>query len=273
MGRRVRKRNEKIRNIIMEVRSSFSKTTFNELTNLTLKPLANTRYVFLGDWEKHTTTIDKKWTYHINQFGFRNAWPKKLKKDTIGLFGCSNIFGVGVEDHLVCSSLLQTEFSEKTILNFGVMGASTTHIAKLFLISSQLFKMKTAFFSLPSLYRILMMDDNQYYNLHPGTNSPTNKDGLEKIRKHYYRSVSEKTFLMNYLDMVDHIILTGKAFNVQIYFSSYDSEVNSLLTQNYDNNYIIKPMPVNSNATDNRHPCYLCHEDYAMIIKEKLLDV
>jgi hypothetical protein len=180
MGRCVRERNERVGIIVMEVKSSFSSPTLNELTNLTVKPLANTRYVFLGDWEKHTTTINKKWTYHINNLGLRNIWPKKLGKDTIGLFGCSNIFGVGVEDHNVCSAVLQKEFPKKTILNFGVMGASTTQIAKLFLISSQLFKIKTAFFSLPSLYRILMMNNDQYYNLHPGTNSLSNKDGLEK---------------------------------------------------------------------------------------------
>tara|TARA_B110000977_G_C10902229_1_gene425770 strand:- start:38 stop:808 length:771 start_codon:yes stop_codon:yes gene_type:complete len=256
----------------MEVKSSLFTTKLEELKKLS-NLMSQTNTVFLGDSEKHTTTIDKKWTYYINNLGFRNIHPREIKEDAIGIFGCSNIFGVGVEDHLICSTLLQKEFPKKTILNFGVMGASTTHIAKLFLIATQLFKIKTAFFSLPAPHRILMINDDQYYNLHPGTNSPIGKDGLEKRRNQYYQSVSEKTCLMNYLDMVDHIILTGKAFDVDVYFSSYDPIVNSVLIKNYNYNYMTTPMPTNNNAADNRHPCYLCHKNYAITMKERLLNV
>jgi len=255
---------------MMKIKSSFSNIKLNDLKDLTTPGLKNTRPVFLGRWEEHATTIDKKWTYYINEIGFRNSWPEKMKDHIVGIYGCSNIFGVGVPDDLVCTSLLQEKFPEKTLLNFGVMGASVSHIARIFLISSQLFKIKTAFFSLPSIYRILMVNEAGYYNLHPGTNS-LNKDGLEKRRKQYYQSINEETLLMNYLDIVDHIILIGKEFGIRIYFSSYEEIVHKILIENYNDSYITKPMYNSRKATDNNHPCYLCHKDYATIIEKKLL--
>ncbi|MBP00422.1 MAG: hypothetical protein CMG34_04310 [Candidatus Marinimicrobia bacterium] len=75
------------------------------------------------DWKYRTETI----TYRTNSYGYRTKEFNKINwKKSIVLFGCSLVFGVGVNEEDTIAAQL-SEITGQYVVNMGVCGASSQY--------------------------------------------------------------------------------------------------------------------------------------------------
>lgn len=161
---------------------------------------------------------DDPWTYKINRYGFRG--PNWSMKKSIALFGCSYVFGWGVEKD---ASQIMSESLGEQVINMGVPGAGFVHIIKTFVSFARLHPMSHAFISLPPLHRIFLPSapehpwDHWMWNTrfgHPGEN--------KKFAKKLY-SIWTNDMMIGYaLDYIDWANTVAEKYDINVHWTSWD---------------------------------------------------
>lgn len=171
--------------------------------------------------------------YTINDYGFRGDWELGYEGRSIGFFGCSFTFGIGVADY----DMFPTHFARHLncqAFNFGVPGGSTSRAVRYYSIASKLQKFNYVVFMLPHAGRFEMpyYFNNGSYCLEPKNMIPNwpsiNKDD-EYQRLQVYKALDDNYLAYDTIRAIDHAMHIAKTNNTQIYFTSWDMEVYDIL--------------------------------------------
>lgn len=161
---------------------------------------------------------ENPWKYKINKYGFRG--PNWTFEPSIALFGCSYVFGWGVETP--ASEIMTTKLG-KQVINMGVPGAGVVHIVKTFVSMARLHPMTHAFISLPPLHRIFLPTspekpfDHWVWRTRFG-HSAEDKRFAEKLY-----SVWTNDAMIGYtLDYIDWANQVAKDADIKVYWTSWD---------------------------------------------------
>lgn len=211
------------------------------------------------------------WSYKINQYGFRGAdW--NFKKETIGFFGCSFTFGIGVEHSI--SDHVNRELNVNTV-NLGCPGASFENIAKLFSAFVQHHPLKIAVITLPDVTRIFYPSYDNINNEWLHSNllaNMKNERVLEKIKKSAYRYLNEDVLFSKLADTIDWIETTAKLNDITTFYSSWDDNTAEMVEKLVDYDKIIEYPDILDKARDAGHPGPQTHLVWKNNIIEKIKD-
>ena len=196
------------------------------------------------------------WKYKINQYGYRGTdW--EFEK-TSAFFGCSFIFGIGVE--YPAAELVQRKLN-LTIPNLGIPGGSAINIIKSFIAFSKIHPMQNAIISLPPISRFYKpeytLNNWQSTNLIPNFHK-TKSD--RQIFKNWTNDL-DIAYTMDYIDWAED---SSKIHNIKIYWTSWDSDTYDILNQCKMNNLFKWPTIVRD-ARDESHPGQSTHNNFAKI--------
>jgi hypothetical protein len=211
------------------------------------------------------------WTYKINQYGYRGKnW--KFQKETVGFFGCSFTFGIGVEHSI--SDLVSKDLQVEAV-NLGCPGSSVDNVAKLFSSFIRYHPLKVAVFTLPDVTRIFYpsYDSNNnewlYSNL---LANMKNERELEKVKKNAYKYLNENLLFSKLADTIDWIETTAKLNNITTFYSSWNDITNGMAEQLINYDQIIKYPNILDKARDLGHPGPQTHISWKTNIIEKIKD-
>jgi hypothetical protein len=200
----------------------------NKSTNLICK--SPTRFEFLHSLEERQSNEAMKKgitdfkiedvQYDLSELGYRILNPLEEIKNSIGVFGCSYTFGVGVPYEKVYSTLLQDKL-KRPVYNFGIPGGNIQKIAKAFCSINNFYRLDTAVFVLPSLYRYeFIREDGDYFYQedlipnYPPYNSPT-------VYKMLYEEFDDTTFFNEYIKNINLIKYNAKISGTKIYITTW----------------------------------------------------
>ena len=163
---------------------------------------------------------DDPWQYSINKYGFRG--PDWNFKPSVAVFGCSNIFGVGVQKSV---TEVMSELMDQPVHNLGVPGASSTNIIKTFVSFANLHPMTDAVISLPTIQRVFQP------SLHPNNQNSwawTNKihwggETDTKLMKAIDRVWHNDTTISHIADLIDWAELVARSKGIKIHWTTWDS--------------------------------------------------
>ena len=206
----------------------FSLYLLNKCTNTICK--APTEFQFLHNLEEKESrdAIEKGLTninledvkYDLSQLGYRISNPLEEIKDSTGVFGCSYTFGVGMPNEKTYSMLLQDKL-KKPVYNFGIPGGNIQKIAKAFCSINNFYRLDTAIFVLPSLYRYeFVREEGDYFYQedlipnYPPYNSP-------EVYKMLYEEFDDITFFNEYIKNINLIKYNAKARGTKIYMTTW----------------------------------------------------
>ena len=207
----------------------------------------------------HEQYFDKDpWQYKINKYGFRGAdWNFR---PSIAVFGCSNIFGIGVKKSVAD---LISELIDQPVHNLGVPGASSTNIIKTFVSFANLHPMTDAVISLPSIQRVF------HPSLHPRKLDAwhwdnmihwTGQDNI-KLIKAIDRVWKDDVSISHVADLIDWAESVAATKGIKIHWTSWaplnvSSSHNSINFHVKDmcNNYFSWPDIRTDVARDGKHP-------------------
>lgn len=220
----------------------------------------------------HIAPIPEKYknriSYIPNSFGFRDT--EILSDVDICYYGCSITYGVGVPIHSRYTNLIDNEFNYRSN-NFAVGGASLEDAAHLFIATSKLIKMKTAFFLLPEYLRstlpMQVEADYRYFYIFPNY-----KECISKNDPHYnladvYYQQPESVYIERARNNLEMICNWAKIKNIKLIFGSWAHDVynNVLDTIKFpDANIIKNRMKLDSKGCDNSHPGEESHKAFSL---------
>lgn len=170
------------------------------------------------------------WLYKINKYGFRgDNWNFK---PSIAVFGCSNIFGIGVEKSVTD---VMAETLNQPVHNLGVPGGSSTNIIKTFASFANLHPITDAIISLPSIQRVfrpeLQFDSNGWNwqnKIHWGGETDY------KLMKAIDRVWKNDVTISHIADLIDWAELIAKSKGINLYWTSWNSYNPSSANKNID---------------------------------------
>jgi hypothetical protein len=158
--------------------------------------------------------------YDVSELGYRISNPLENIKNSVGVFGCSYTFGVGMPYEKIYSTLLQDRL-KKPVYNFGIPGGNIQKIAKAFCSINNFYRLDTAIFVLPSLYRyeFIREDGNYFYQEdlipnYPPYDSPT-------VYKMLYEEFDDATFFNEYIKNINLIRYNAKINGTKTYITSW----------------------------------------------------
>lgn len=158
--------------------------------------------------------------YDTCELGYRISNPLEGIKNSIGVFGCSYTFGIGIPNDKTFTHLLQERLGVP-VYNFGIPGSGIQKITKSFCSINGFYKLKTAIFVLPSLYRYeLIKQDGDYFiqeDLIP--NNPPSL--LKKTYELLYSEFDDITFFNEYIKHIHLIKLMAKVHGTEVYFTTW----------------------------------------------------
>lgn len=120
------------------------------------------------NYKKNLKTQPENWYYRNNKINYTiNSWGYRAKefdqidwKNSIVIFGCSHVFGVGVDDKHTISSFLE-EMVGIPVINMGVSGSSIgCALHNSLMLYKKYEKPKMVIYSWTSLMRSLFYTDN-----------------------------------------------------------------------------------------------------------------
>jgi len=224
-------------------------------------------------------------TYEINELGYRTKHPIDKIKDSIGVFGCSYTFGVGVPHEHIFTTILENKLGE-LVYNFGIPGGGIQKLTKSFTSINSLYKLKTAIFVLPSFYRYEFINSSNKHLIEQSdfipNFKPQDKEGVKNFDA-IYSAFDDITFLNEYCKHLNIIKMYGKLSNTKIYFTTWCNETEELIKkyniENFEDKIFfiesydeLMGKPVNDFARDGMHPSVRTHLKTAEII-HKFLNV
>jgi hypothetical protein len=222
------------------------------------------------------TNLDKHFNdYSLNNFGFRDYADliKNNPADIVAL-GCSNTFGLGLNQNYIWPSILQNNTGLK-VANLGIAGSSV-HLQ----LSSFLYYLnniglpKYVFALLPDCFRFSCIDDNfSYTSGHSDDSSILPKklvtsvltvnfitgesENFDKIiktptRPEYF--ISGHQALEQYINAIYTIQSICKLLNIKFYYSTW---------HNFSENTLLNIMFKNSNSGLNKNNYVSINENFA----------
>jgi hypothetical protein len=199
---------------------------------------------FLYDSEKEESirAINNKLTnfklgdvkYDINELGFRMNTPLEKIRNSVGIFGCSYTFGVGVPNEYIYTNLLNDNLGE-TICNFGIPGAGIQKITKAFISINSFYQLKKAIFVLPSLYRHeFIRSKNEVIEVLDLIHNYRTEENLFQC---IYENFDDVTFLNEYYKNLNLIRYNAKIYGTEITFLTWCGKTFDL-DRNFNINFI-----------------------------------
>jgi hypothetical protein len=224
-------------------------------------------------------------TYEINELGYRTKHPVDKIKDSIGVFGCSYTFGVGVPHEHIFTTILENKLGVP-VHNFGIPGGGIQKLTKSFTSINSLYKLKTAIFVLPSLYRYEFINRQNNYTIEQIDFIPNFKPQDKENIKNFdaiYSAFDDITFLNEYCKHLNIIKMHAKLSNTKIYFTTWCNETEKFIRkyniENFENKILfyesydeLMGKPVNDFARDGMHPGIRTHFKTSEIIL-KFIDI
>lgn len=230
--------------------------------------------------DKKTRLKEDDVDYHLSILGYRNPRPVGEMDNSVGVWGCSYTFGVGVPYTDTYSSILESRLNTP-VHNFGIPGAGIQKITRSFLVNNNYFKFRTAFFVMPSLYRFEYLSFNDYdtekeipsddvstFDLIPNW-APKHNKALAKKSRMFYELHDEAFFIMEFNKNLELIRQNAELNRTKVYFATWCDRVHDLLSkydipefelvQFLENNENILGDSVNDFARDGFHPGVRSH--------------
>ena len=172
--------------------------------------------------------------YEINELGFRMKISMEKIRNSIGIFGCSYTFGVGVPNEHTYTNLLNNNLDE-TICNFGIPGAGIQKITKAFMAINSFYQLKKAVFVLPSLYRYeFVRSKNDVIEI---LDLIHNYRTEENIFQCIYENFDDVTFLNEYFKNLNLIRYNAKIYGTEVIFLTWCGKTFDL-DRNFNTNFI-----------------------------------
>jgi hypothetical protein len=162
--------------------------------------------------------------YFINDGGFRGNWHLGTHAmSTLGVFGCSFTFGVGLPEKDIYPHIIGRHL-DCQVFNFGVPGGSINRATRYFSLASKFQKFDYAIFLVPHAGRMEMpsITKDTLYSMNVIPNWETADANEEEKRKQVYRALDDNFFEFDTLKNINQCIDIAKANNTKIYFSSWD---------------------------------------------------
>jgi len=199
------------------------------------------------------------WKYKINKYCFRG--PTWNFKPSVVVFGCSTIFGIGVEKSVTD---VMSELLDQPVHNLGVPGASATNIIKTFVSFANLHPMTDAVISLPAIQRVFkpsivnVKGGTHAWNWHNKLHWPGEED--KKLMKAIDRVWTTDVLISHIADLIDWAELVANSKGINIHWTTWDSYNTSPADNSVD--FYIEEMTSNffewpnicHNARDGEHP-------------------
>lgn len=168
--------------------------------------------------------------YTVSSLGYRLVNPLETIHKSIGVFGCSITYGIGMPENKLFTNLLQEHIKEP-IHNFGIPGASVQKVAKSFISINNFYKLKKAIIILPALHRFehmgedLIMGKNLLFSESyiPGF-EPVNKNRRE-VWKTVYSTFGDIAFFDQFIRTITLIVQNAKINKTELHFYSWDYQV------------------------------------------------
>jgi hypothetical protein len=211
--------------------------------------------------------------YTVNEYGFRGEWPSKSKRKTIGVFGDSCTFGVGVDEDDIYTSKLKKYFKDYDVYNFGMVGSSIDNIAKCYSVAERLIGFDKALFLLPDYSRFCWPqyeEEWQHKNMILGSGLDTsNADHMAYIRN--YWDELEVHRCINYLNWINDVSNINDSI---LSVWSWGRETNELIRKVLpaESVALISPEDVEiDHARDHQHPGPRSHSAIADYWWEQLV--
>jgi hypothetical protein len=227
--------------------------------------------------------------YYISSLGYRERKTIEEIPNLIGVWGCSYTFGVGVPDKDIFPIILEDKI-KSSIYNFGIPGAGIQKIAKSFIVNNNLFKFKTAFFVLPSLYRFEYISFNCYdtpkeapietvssFDFIPNWFPKHNKE-LSRKSKMLYEIYDDASFMVEFVRNLELIKQNAEINGTKLYFTTWcDTTYNLLVKYEICDIEIVKfienmeffiGQTVNDFARDGLHPGIRSHQETANVLHD-----
>ena len=237
--------------------------------------------------DKKTKLREEDVNYHLSSLGYRNSRSVEEMHNSIGVWGCSYTFGVGVPYADTYSSILESRLNTP-VHNFGIPGAGIQKITRSFLVNNNYFKFKTAFFVMPSLYRFEYLSFNDYNTEKevPSDNvstsdlipnwTPKHNKTLAKKSRMFYELHDEAFFVMEFNKNLELIRQNAELNNTKVHFATWCDQVYKFLSkynipgvelvQFVENNENMIHGSVQDFARDGFHPGIRSHQATANIL-------
>jgi len=158
--------------------------------------------------------------YDMSELGYRITNPLENIKNSVGVFGCSYTFGVGVPYEKVYSSILERKL-KKPVYNFGIPGGNIQKIAKAFCSINNFYRLDTAVFVLPSLYRYEFIREagDCFYQEDLIPNYPPYDN--PRVYKMLYEEFDDTTFFNEYIKNINLIKYNAKIQSTKTYITTW----------------------------------------------------
>jgi hypothetical protein len=200
----------------------------NKSTNFICKSPARFEFLHSLEEKQSNEAIKKGITnfkvedvyYDLSELGYRISNPLENIKNSVGVFGCSYTFGVGMPYEKIYSTLLQKKLKEP-VYNFGIPGGNVQKIAKAFCSINNFYRLDKAIFVLPSLYRyeFLREGGDYFYQEDLIPNYPPYDNPA--VYKMLYEEFDDITFFNEYIKNINLIRYVAKASGTQLYITSW----------------------------------------------------
>ena len=231
--------------------------------------------------DKKTKFKEDDVDYSINSFGYRDEKPIDEMPSSIGVWGCSYTFGVGVPSKNIFANIL-SDMIKKPIYNFGIPGAGIQKITKSFIINNNFFKFSNAFFVLPSLYRFEYLSQYTYdsskeefseiintFDFMPNW-LPNHNRELRRKSVLLYELFDDVFFITELVKNLELIKQNAEINGTKLHFSTWCGDTCNFFrkykifeitnVQFLENNEMFKNKPVDDFARDGLHPGVRSHQ-------------
>lgn len=237
--------------------------------------------------DRKTQLREEDVSYYINPMGYREPKPIAEMYNSVGVWGCSYTFGVGVPYTDIYSVSLSDKL-KTPVYNFGIPGAGIQKITRSFISNNNFFKFKTAFFVMSSLNRFEYLSFNNYdtpdeipsdevstFDIIPNW-IPTHNKALARKGRMLYELHDDAFFLMEFIKNVEMIKQNAEVHGTKVYFSTWCGVTYRLLlkygisdfciVQFLENNEDVIDGNIKDFARDGFHPGIRSHKDTANIL-------
>lgn len=211
------------------------------------------------------------WFYRINQYGFRGVWRLDPSSIKIGFFGCSNTFGLGINEPFIFPKLVEKYFQTGKVesLNLGCTGSSVQRIAKLLSASLKFIRFNLVILNLPTSSRFLVTSQlRQLQDLNP------RKAEHERDEKHkVIQILSQLDLDMITSDYIKWMLTELKTLGINSLWTSWCPDTYSVLESLIDKDYLLPSADLtkeSQGARDGQHPNEQWHRTQAEHIIKRL---
>lgn len=180
----------------------------------------------------YTNYKEDSFEYFINDCGFRGNWNIGTEQKSIGFFGCSFTFGVGLPEQDVYTTLFSNHLGCKPY-NFGVPGGSMNRATRYYSLVSKYQKFDYVVFLVPHIGRLELPRFDEYDNVGYVMNVMPNWQNADKNEEQYrmrlYSALDDSYFEFDTIRNVNHCVNIAEANNTKIFFSSWDMPTYDLI--------------------------------------------